>query len=158
MARLTHLTLTLTAALSFAGAAVADGHFTPEQQRAVGARQAHMTLLGFNMGPLGGMAQERIPYDAKVAQTAATNLAALASLSHDRYWVEGTDDAMGGTRAKPEIWTDAEGFAAKVAALSETTAALAMVAGDGLDAMRGAFGPVGQSCGSCHESYRTPQN
>ncbi|MDP5360798.1 MAG: cytochrome c, partial [Paracoccaceae bacterium] len=41
--------------------------------------------------------------------------------------------------------------------LAAATATLASVAGDGLDAMKAAFGPVGQSCGSCHESYRAPR-
>jgi len=153
------LTMIATAgALTIASAAYAGGHLTQDQQRAVDARQSHMTLYGFNLGPLGAMAQDKIPYDAEVAAVAAANLAALANMSHDAYWVEGTDSSGEGTRAKAEIWTDMEGFKAEDMKLAVATTALAAVAGDGLDAMKAAFGPVGQSCGSCHEAYRAPRS
>jgi cytochrome c556 len=145
-------------ALTFASAAFAGGHMTKDQERAVGARQSHMGLYGFNIGPLGAMAQDKMPYDAAIATTAALNLAALASMSMDRYWIEGTDSTVEGTRAKAEIWTDAAGFQAEITGLATATAALAAVAGDGPDALKAAFGPVGQSCGSCHETYRAPRN
>jgi cytochrome c556 len=151
-------TLATAAALTLAGAAFADGHLTQNQQRAVDARQSHMGLYGFNLGPLAAMAQEQMPYDADVASAAAANLAALANMSHDSYWVEGTDSSVEGSRAKSEIWTDMEGYVAADMQLAERTNALAAVAGDGLDAMRAAFGPVGQSCGSWHESYRAPRS
>jgi cytochrome c556 len=34
---------------------------------------------------------------------------------------------------------------------------LAAVAGDGLDPMRAAFGPVGAACGACHDAYQAEQ-
>lgn len=150
--------MTAAVVLSIASAAFAAGHLTQEQQRAMDTRQAHMTLLAFNIGPLGGMAQDKIPYDAEVAATAAANLAALATIDQAGYWVEGTDASIEGSRAKAEIWTDSTGFAAEQEKLLTATAALAAVAGDGLDQMKAAFGPVGGTCGSCHEAYRAPRN
>lgn len=144
--------------LAIAGAAFADSHLTDGQQRAMDARKSHMGLYLFNLGTLGAMAQDKIAYDAEVAATAAANLAALANMSHDSYWVEATDSSVEGSRAKLEIWTDPEGFRAADVKLATTTTALAAVAGDGLDAMKAAFGPVGQSCGACHEDYRVPRN
>ena len=117
-----------------------------------------MGLNSFYLGPLGGMAQDKIPYDAEVAATAAANLAALATLDQTAYWVEGTDASIEGSRAKSEIWTDRAGYLAEKEKLETTTAALAAVAGDGLDAMKAAFGPVGGTCGSCHEAYRAPRS
>lgn len=149
---------TLAAAVTWATAASADGHLTQDQQRAMDARQAHMSLYAFNLGAVGAMVQDRTPYDAQVAAAAATNIAALASISQDRYWVDGTDSSIEGSRAKPEIWSDMDGYMAKNAAFAEAANNLAAVAGDGLDAMKAAFGPVGQGCGSCHESYRVPNN
>ncbi|WP_375255262.1 c-type cytochrome [Yoonia sp.] len=145
-------------AITVSGAAYAGSHLTQDQQRAMDARQAQMGLYGFNLAPLGAMAQNKMPYDAGVATTAATNLAALAGLDQTRYWVEGTDSRVEGSRAKPEIFIDMEGYLAKKTALETTSAALAAVAGDGVDALRAAFGPVGQSCGACHEAYRVPRN
>ena len=151
-------TIAFGTTLCLASMASADSHLSQEQQGAVNARQAHMSLYGFNIAPLGAMAQGNIPYDAEVAAAAAANLAALASMDEARYWVEGTDASVGGNRAKAEIWSDPEGFAAQLAKIAETTSALAAVAGDGLDAMKAAFGPVGGSCGSCHEAYRAPRS
>lgn len=148
----------MAAAMSLATAVAADGHLTQDQQRAMDARQGHMTLYGFNLGPLGAMVQDKMPYDAEVAAAAAANLAALASISQDRYWVEGTDSTVEGSRAKAEIWTDMDGYMAENAKLLAAANGLAAVAGDGLDAMKAAFGPVGQSCGSCHEAYRAPRS
>ncbi len=158
---MTRKTLTIFATVSslvLATAAGADGHLSRDQQGAISARQAQMTLFGFNLGPLGAMVQGNIPYDAETAATAAANLAALASLNEDRYWLEGTDASVGGTRAKAEIWSDPEGFAAQLAKLGETTTALSAVAGDGLEALQGAFGAVGGTCGACHEAYRAPRS
>lgn len=145
-------------ALGIAGAAFAAGHLTEEQQRAMNARQGQMGLYAFNLTPLGGMAQDKIPYDAEVAAAAAANLAALATLDQTAYWVEGTDASVEGSRAKTEIWTDSAGYQTEKEKLVMTTAALAAVAGDGLDQLKAAFGPVGGSCGSCHEAYRVPNN
>jgi len=153
------LTMIATAAaLTAASLAYAGSHLTQTQQRAVDARQSQMQLNGFNIGALGAMVQERIPYDAEAAAAAAANLAALASIDQTRYWVEGTDSSVEGTRAKPEIWADMAGFTAANAALAEATTDLAAVAGDGLDAMKAAFGPVGKACAVCHEVYRVPNN
>lgn len=151
-------TILAAAAITVAGAAYAGGHLTQDQERAIKARQAHMSLNGFNIGPIGAMAQDRIPYDAAVASAAAANLAALASMSEDRYWIEGTDSSVEGNRAKAEIWSDRAGFDAEMVKLAAATADLAAVAGDGLDAMKAAFGPVGRTCGSCHEGYRVPED
>ena len=143
------------AAAALATAAFAEGHMTPEVERAINARQAHMTLYAHNLGPLGAMAQDQMPYDAEMAAMAAQNLAALAALSQAGYWVEDSDsDFVEETRALPAIWEDMDGVMAEAQKLQEATAALAEVAGNDLESLKAAFGPVGQACGSCHRSYR----
>ena len=149
--------LSVASVFTLVSAAFAAGHLTQDQQRAMDARNAHMTLYSFNLGKVGAMVQDRVPYDADVASAAAANLAALAAIDEAGYWVEGTDTSIEGSRAKPEIWTDMAGFEAEQVKLATATAAFAAVAGDGLDAMKAGFGPVGQSCSSCHESYRAPR-
>ncbi|WP_019953721.1 c-type cytochrome [Yoonia vestfoldensis] len=138
--------------------ALAQDSLSEEQQRALNARQAHMGLYGFYLTPLGQMAQDRIPYDAAIASAAANNLAAMAAIDQAAFWVDGTDSSVEGSRARAEIWTDAAGYAQVQQGMVEATAALALVAGDGIDALKGAFGPVGQSCGACHQTYRAPAN
>ena len=140
-------------AVATTGAVFAAGH--SDVNPAVKARQSHMTLYAFNIGTLGGMAQGQIEYDAETARAAAENLAAVAGLNQDAYWVAGTSNAdIEGTKALPAIWETPEDYAAKEAGLAEATAALAAVAGDGLESLQGAIGPVGQACGACHRAYR----
>ncbi len=153
-------TIIVTAALGLGvTAAIAQVAPSEDQQRVIDARQAHMGLYGFYLTPLGQMAQDRIPYDAAVASAAASNLAAMAAIDQAAFWVDGTDSAsVTGSRARAEIWTDADGYASAKQGMADATAALALVAGDGIDALKGAFGPVGQSCGACHQNYRAPSN
>ena len=138
--------------------AFAAGHISDEAAKAMKARQSHMTLYSFNLGTLGGMAQDKIPYDAAAAATAAANLAALANITQVGYWVEGSDSSVEGSRAMPEIWANMADFEAKEQALATAATALAAVAGDGPDALKAAFGPVGGACGDCHKAFRVPNN
>lgn len=136
------------------GTAMAESHLSPEVAGAIKARSAHMQLYAHNLGLLGGMAQDKIPYDAASAASAAANLAAVAGLDQSRYWPEGSDADAAGTKALAVIWTDREGFDKATMNLATAAAALASVAGDGADAMKAAFGPVGGACGECHRNYR----
>lgn len=123
----------------------------------VAARQGQFKLLSAHVGPLIGMAQGDIEYDAETAQIAADNLARLAGLDQTLLWPEGSDTAsIDGTRALPAIWEDPDGFVARLTALQEGTAAMQDAAGQGLDEMRAALGGVGGACSACHEDYRAP--
>lgn len=145
--------LASAALIALAGAGA--GHAQSQEEAAVKARQAHMTLFAQNIGVLGGMARGNMDYDAETASAAAGNLAALAGMSQRFYWLPGTsNENMEGTRALPAIWAEGSDISAKAAAVSEAADDLAAVAGDGLDALRAGLGPVGQACGACHEDYR----
>lgn len=145
-------------ALCLSATALLAQDLTEEQDRALTARQAHMGLYGFYLTPLGQMAQDRISYDADVAAAAANNLAAMAAIDQSAFWVEGTDSSLERSRARAEIWTDPDGYLEVKQGMADATEALALVAGDGLDALKAAFGPVGQSCSACHQPYRAPAN
>ena len=143
-------------AATLAGTSVlADGHL----EKAVEARNAQMKLYSWNLGMLGGMAKGSIEYDAKKAKEAADNLHALSSLSQQGMWPEGSDNfAMEGkTRALPEIWTTYPAISEKGKALTDAAGALAKVAGNGLDALKGGVGDVGKVCGGCHKQFRAPK-
>ena len=143
------------ASLGLSVGAQADGH-GPDP--AVGARQAQFQLLAFNIGILGNMARGNSEYDADMALAAAANIAAVASLDQRFHWVPGTDNAsIEGTRALPAIWENVDDVIRIWGELGTTSAALAQVAGDGLDPMRAALGPVGAACGACHDDYRAPR-
>jgi cytochrome c556 len=153
MPRLPLATTAIVAAL-VAGAAIAQQNQTPEEA-AVAARESHMRLYAFHLGPLGGMAQEAIPYDAEMAQRAADALVALASFDQDLYWIPGTAQGeVEGSEALPAIWENYEDFEAHRVALEEAAVAMQAAAGTDLAGLQGAMGGLGGACGACHESYR----
>ena len=141
--------LASTAALVFGTIAFADGH--SEEDPAVTARKAHMQLYQHNIAILGGMAQERIPYDADLASIAASNLAAVAALDETTYWVEGTAE---GTKALPAIWDNMDDFMMKQDGMTQAAAAMAEVAGTDLASLQGAIRDLGGACSACHREYR----
>uniref|UniRef100_UPI003B516F48 c-type cytochrome n=1 Tax=Roseovarius indicus TaxID=540747 RepID=UPI003B516F48 len=126
-------------------------------QAAVKARQSQMTLYAFNIGLLGSMAKGEVEYDAEAATAAATNLASLSKLDQSRLWPQGSDSETLGsdtTEALPAIWAEGSDIGDKAMALISAADDMQAAAGDGLDALRGAIGPVGKSCGGCHEDFR----
>lgn len=118
----------------------------------VSTRIALMKETGSNMGTIAKMIKGEAPFDKDAAERAlkkvAENAKKVAAL-----FPEGSD--QGETRARKEIWSNKADFDARFAKLaSDAEAALAHTGS--LDQLRPAFGPVGASCGGCHEVYRTP--
>ncbi len=137
--------------------AASDNHADEAMMRAVKARQAQMQLYAFNLGTLGAMAKGEADYNADAASAAAGNLAKLSSLNAMAQWPAGSDtESLGreATGALPAIWAEGSDVGSKAKALSDAAAAMDAVAGQGIDALRGAIGPVGASCGGCHKVYR----
>ncbi len=132
---------------------LADGHL----EKAIEARQGFMKVVAFNLGPLGAMAKGEMDYDAETAATYAKNLEVLAKMNTGAMWPAGSDNAALGedkTRALPAAWEADSKVMDKHGAWTEASTQLAAVAGDGLDALKGAIGDVGKSCGGCHDDYR----
>ncbi|MDE9449319.1 cytochrome c [Aliiroseovarius sp. Z3] len=153
----------LIAGLAIAGVAVgaiayADNHVSDAQKEAaVKARKAHMTLYAFNLGTLGAMAKEEMPYDAAAATAAADAIAALAQLPQSGYWLPGTDNqSMEKTRALPAIWADGSDVGTKAGDLVKAAMEMQTAAAMDLDSLKAAMGPLGASCGGCHKSFRQP--
>ncbi|MFC4671747.1 c-type cytochrome [Seohaeicola nanhaiensis] len=157
--------MTVIAALALAAlagtAAIGDSHVDKAALAAVKARQATMNLYAFNLGQLGAMAKGEVEYNADAASAAAGNLAKLTSMNQMAAWLPGTDNATLGddvTHALPAIWESGSTVGEKAGALREAATALEAAAGGGLESLRGAMGPVGKSCGACHELYRAKSN
>ena len=115
-----------------------------------------MKLQSWYAGPLFGMAKGDIDYDADMARTYAAALNTVATIEGGAMWPPGSDNGAyeGKTDALPEIWSTYPEVANKGQALAEAAAALAEVAGDGLDALRAKIGAVGQACKGCHDDFR----
>lgn len=138
--------------LAFAASALPAAAQFQKPEDAIKYRKAAMTLQGATFGRVAAMANGRIPFDAKVA---ADNIDIVATLNRLQFaaFVEGSD--KGDTRAKPEIWTQKDKWAADVTKSQEDVAKLVAAGRTGnIDQIKTAVGAVGQSCKGCHDEFR----
>ena len=149
--------------IAFAAAALATLWSLPasaqfqKPEDAIKYRQSAFTLLGNHFGRVAGMAQGKIPFDAKVA---AENTAVLVTLSKlpAAAFGEGTDKGAP-TRAKPDIWKDGVKFKAAAEKMVAEVAKLDTAAKSGsLDAIKAAVGGVGGACKACHDDFRAERH
>lgn len=123
------------------------------------ARKGQFNLLALNVGVLGGMARGNIDYDAALAQAAAENIVAIASINQVPLWPEGSDGmSIDGTRALPDIWDNFGDFASKWGALATAAEGLPAAVGSGVAGIGPALGPIGGTCKDCHDTYRAPES
>jgi cytochrome c556 len=118
-------------------------------------RQAAMTLQGKYMGPMGGMAQGKIPYNAAVVQRNAGFLEALSKMPWD-----GFDPNTKGVKsaALPAIWEKSDEFKKAAENFESEAAKLAQVSKSGDEAaVKAQIGATGKACGACHEKFREKQ-
>ena len=119
---------------------------------AVKYRKAALNVMANHFGRIGAMANGRAPFDAKAAAESAAIVETMSKLPWEGF-VAGTD--KGDTRALPAIWTEQAKFKEGADRLQAETAKLNAAAKTGnLDAVKTAFGAVGQSCKACHDAYR----
>ncbi len=124
---------------------------------AVKARKAQMQIIAYHTGLLGAIAKGEAPHDQAIVDVAARNVARMAMIERTTLWLEGTEQgAVKGSRAKAEIWSDPDGFAAKFDALEK--AATGLVGAADAAAVGAGMGALGGACKGCHEGYRGPKN
>jgi cytochrome c556 len=141
-------------ALMFSGA-IAAGDFDKE----IDGRQSYMGVLGYNMGILGAMAGEKMPYDADLASAAARNLALAAAMNNGSMWPQGSDmDSTEGTWAKADLWQNFPIVMDQLGNLKTYSEALATNAGNGLPSLQAGMKGVGDSCKECHKRFRAKKN
>jgi cytochrome c556 len=118
-------------------------------------RQSAMVLQGKYWGPLGAMAQGKLPYDATVVQRNAVYLDALAHMPWDGFNPNTKDIKTG---ALPAVYTDTAKFKEAADRLQSETGKLVSVSKSGDEAaVKAQLGAVGKACGGCHESFREKQ-
>lgn len=129
---------------------------TPEDRakNAVEVRQSLFKLLGFNMGPLGGMLRNLTPFDAATAKTNGENIEALAKMIPAVFAMD-TREFKVKTEALDRIWGAKANFDGKAKDLEKAAQALVMAADGGNEgATKAAMAGVGKACGSCHDDFR----
>ena len=134
-----------------AGAALAQQK--PEVM--VKQRQAVMTLQGKYFGPMAGMAQGKVPYNADVVKRNSAFLDNLSRMAWDGF-DPGTKDVK--SAALPAVYEQQAKFKDAAARLENEAHKLWQVAQNGDEAaVKAQIGAVGKSCGGCHESFRQKQ-
>ena len=116
-------------------------------------RQAVMTLQFKYFGPLFGVAQGRVPYNAAMVQRNAGLLDNLSRMAWD-----GFDPSTKGekTRALPAIYDNKDKFMQYAAQLENETSKLVTVSRGGDEAaVKAQIGAVGKVCGACHDNFRS---
>jgi cytochrome c556 len=112
------------------GAAIAQ----VKPETLVKQRQSAMTLIGKYFGPLGGMAQGRVPFDAKVVQRNADYLVSLTQMPWDGKFKEAADRLQ-----------------------SEVGKLQSVAKGGDEGAIKSQIGAVGKACAGCHDNFRQKQ-
>lgn len=118
-------------------------------------RQELMKANGDTMKLLGGMAQGETPFDAAVVKQEAEAMAARFERAKSLF-PPGSEQGPPETYAKPEIWSDPEGFAASMNEAVEASLALSGVTEEAQ--LGEAVAAAGNSCKNCHDKYRRPKD
>ena len=118
-------------------------------------RQAVMTLQGKYFGPMAGMAQGKIPFNADVVKRNSAFLDNLSRMAWDGF-DPNTKDVK--SAALPAVYEQQPKFKEAAARLENEAHKLWEVAQSGDEAaVKAQIGAVGKSCGGCHESFRQKQ-
>lgn len=118
-------------------------------------RQAVWTMARTYYGPMGAMAQGKMPFDKAAISQYADVLATLSKLPIDMFPAGSGKGDKVKTEAKAAIWTDSAKFKEKMTSFQQETGKLAQVAKSGDEkAIKAQIGAVGKSCKACHESFK----
>ena len=147
--------LSATVIASIGAAWVVDAMAQAKPEILVKQRQAAMTLQGKYFGPLAGMAQGKLPYDASIVQRNAGYLEVLDKMPWDGF-DPGTRNVK--SAALPAIWSEPAKFKEAQERLQSEVARLVSVSKGGDEgAVKAQIGAVGKACGNCHENFREKQ-
>jgi cytochrome c556 len=119
---------------------------------AIKYRKAALTVMATHFGRVAGMANGKIPFDAKIAADNAETATMMSKLPFVAF-VPGSD--KGDTKAEPKIWAEMDKFNAAASKMQEEMAKLNVAAkGGNLDAIKVAVGDTGKACKACHDNFR----
>lgn len=142
-------TLALTALIAVPFSAQAQ-FAKPED--AVKYRQSAFSVMGTHMGRVGAVVKGEKPYDKAAVEADVAVIEMMSKLPWSAF-PQGSD--LPNSKAKPEVWKEQDKFKAASDKTQAEVAKLSSAAKSGdLNAIKAAFGAVGQSCKSCHDNFR----
>lgn len=119
---------------------------------AVEYRQGIFKAFKWNFGPMADMVRGKVDFNAEEFTKRANTLQSLSTQPWEGF-INGTYATA--TSALPKIENEGAAFQEKIDAFEKAVANLAVAAkSQDQKQIRAAFGQAGQSCKSCHDSYR----
>ena len=140
-------------------------HAQSNAETIVKERQDLMKTMGRSFGPLIAV-QKGESTDLAAATEAAQTMHDAIVKAAGMFPTGSATGEVSGSRAKPEVWTNAAEFKAASDDLINETAKLVEISKSGdLEAFKVQFPIVGRSCGGCHKGkgaeggkFRTPKD
>jgi cytochrome c556 len=119
---------------------------------AVKYRQSTFTVMATHFARVGAVVKGEKPYDKAAVEADVAIVETMAKLPWHAF-VPGSETAN--SKAKPEIWSEQDKFKAAAEKTNGEVGKLSAAAKSGeLNAIKAAFGGVGQSCKACHDDFR----
>lgn len=138
-------------ATTFSGTVLAQQPTKAEQM--LKYRKALYSVMAWNFGPMSGMAQGKIPYNAADFALRAERVAQIAPMLAESFGPE--TKGLPNSELKPEMWDNRADFDAKMKDLVDRSATLAQVAKGGDEAKtKAAFFDTANACKACHDKYK----
>jgi len=151
----------LILALTLAGVAAAASVQAAGPEDLIKHRQSGYDFMAWNMGKIKSQVIDNPASFNKEQVIAAANvIAAIANSGMGALYAPGTETGTGWkpTRTKADFFQKPEEVKKVALAFNKEANELAKVAASGdIDAIRAQFGKVGETCKSCHDSFRTKE-
>jgi cytochrome c556 len=121
-------------------------------EAAVKYRQGALTVMSSHFASIGAVVKGEKPYDKLSVEQDAAVIETLAKLPWHAFT---PNSATPASKAKPEVWSEAEKFKAGAEKLQVETGKLNTAARSGdLAAIKASFGATAETCKSCHDNFR----
>ncbi len=149
-------TLKILSCLSLSLLLAACGNQQADPDSPEGQRQAVFQQFLQHSEPMGGMLSGRLAFDGDTFAVHAAELAELADAPWD-YFPTPDQNNPQPNAALPEVWSDADGFAARIDQFQAAVADLSLVTAAGVTSpahVTPAMHSVQQACKACHDGYR----
>ena len=140
--------LVLASLLAFSSLASAQFNKPEDATR---YRKAGFTIMAAHFSRIGAMVNGKVPFDAAAAASNAQLVEQVGTLPWAGF-VAGSED---GSKAKPEVWTNAAKFKEAADKFRAESAKLTAAAKTGnADQLKTAFGATAATCKGCHDTFK----
>ncbi len=149
-------TLKILSCLSLSLLLAACGNQQADPNSPEGQRQAAFQQFLQHSEPMGGMLSGRLAFDGDTFAVHAAELAELADAPWGHFPAPDQNNPQPNA-ALPEVWADADGFAARIDQFQSAVADLSLVTAEGVtspEQVTPAMQSVQQACKACHDGYR----